>query len=215
MGAVLSAPLNLRELKGAPLSLLLALRMAGKPVSQGWLERQIGYTDKPVRQALAYLVETGWARHGAQGWELVAGRLESVKTLVGMSAVVEDSSTTRKVSALNTTTTSKTAIKKVNLRRRIPTRSKIPKKSGRTDKTGQAEVLQALLEAGISEPKRSQLAALPGLSAEAVQAWERQLKQAKGERYQPGLLVHVLESGDQLPRVRSRQDYADWERGGQ
>jgi len=25
----------------------------------------------------------------------------------------------------------------------------------------------------------------------------------------------VLESGDQLPRVRSRQDYADWERGGQ
>ena len=60
-------------------------------------------------------------------------------------------------------------------------------------------LLQALLEAGIGEPKRSALSALPHLTPAYVKAWESQLKTTKGDRYSPGLLIHVLECGDPAP----------------
>jgi hypothetical protein len=44
-----------RELKGAPLSCLILLLLAGSPVSNEWLCRMSGYTDKPVAQALKLL----------------------------------------------------------------------------------------------------------------------------------------------------------------
>ena len=51
---------------------------------------------------------------------------------------------------------------------------------------------EALRQAGIGEPKRSQLSALPHLTPEAVRIWEAQLKHDKGSRYSAGLLIHVL-----------------------
>ena len=60
-------------------------------------------------------------------------------------------------------------------------------------------LLQALQEAGIGEPKRTALAALPHLTPSYVKAWESQLKLAKGDRYSPGLLIHVLQTGDPAP----------------
>src|SRR5512140_2760847 len=44
-----------RELKGAPLSCLVLIMLAGMPVSNDWLCRMSGYTDKPVAQALKLL----------------------------------------------------------------------------------------------------------------------------------------------------------------
>lgn len=44
-----------RELKGAPLSCLVLLMLAGMPVSNEWLCMMSGYTDKPVAQALKLL----------------------------------------------------------------------------------------------------------------------------------------------------------------
>ncbi len=44
-----------RELKGAPLSCLILIMLAGMPVSNEWLCRMSGYTDKPVAQALKLL----------------------------------------------------------------------------------------------------------------------------------------------------------------
>lgn len=64
-------------------------------------------------------------------------------------------------------------------------------------------LLQSLLEAGIGEPKRSALSALPHLTPAYVKAWESQLKLTKGERYSPGLLIHVLECGDPAPPTNS------------
>lgn len=75
-----------------------------------------------------------------------------------------------------------------------------------------AEVYQALRKIGVGEPKRSQLASMPQITLSAVEAWEKLLRKRKGDNYNPGLLVHVLESGDeQLPSVRTRRDYARWE----
>jgi hypothetical protein len=61
------------------------------------------------------------------------------------------------------------------------------------------DLYAALLAAGVGEPKRSELAALPHVSAEAVKAWELFLRKDKREDYRVGLLVHVLETGDPAP----------------
>lgn len=59
-----------RALKGAPLSVLFALFLLKQPVTQEFLERTTGYTDKPVSQALAYLQENGLIQKVARGWLL-------------------------------------------------------------------------------------------------------------------------------------------------
>ena len=58
---------------------------------------------------------------------------------------------------------------------------------------------EALLKAGVGEPKRSQLCELPYLTPEDVRVWESQLKHDRGIRYSIGQLIHVLESGDPPP----------------
>ena len=60
-----------REFKGAPLSIIMVLSMVQQRVTQEYLERSTGYTDKPVSQALAYLQEIGLADHTRSGWQLI------------------------------------------------------------------------------------------------------------------------------------------------
>lgn len=59
----------LRELKGAPLSCIIAMSIAGQAVSAGYLERNTGYSDKSVNDALLYLQENGYiTRNGRYAW---------------------------------------------------------------------------------------------------------------------------------------------------
>jgi len=63
-----------KELKGAPLSVWMALVFArGVPVNQNWLARNTGYTDKPIHQALAYLFEHGFVTQVEAGWIISEG----------------------------------------------------------------------------------------------------------------------------------------------
>jgi len=57
-----------------------------------------------------------------------------------------------------------------------------------------AEVEEALRQAGIFNPKRARLARMPGITAKRVRLWEQQLKQEKGNLYNTGLLIYFLES---------------------
>jgi hypothetical protein len=65
-----------KECKGAALSILVLLatnqQLGGGAVTQEWLERHSGYTDKPVSQALAYLSETGRISRTSAGWVLAS-----------------------------------------------------------------------------------------------------------------------------------------------
>lgn len=71
-----------RELKGAPISIVIALSMVNMRVTQEWLERSTGYTDKPVSQALAYLREIGMADKTSSGWQLT-GEAQQLPLPVG------------------------------------------------------------------------------------------------------------------------------------
>lgn len=63
-----------KELKGAPLSVLMALFFAGGiGVTQEWIERNTGYSDKPVSKALAYLQEHQFVIKTKSGWMLSDG----------------------------------------------------------------------------------------------------------------------------------------------
>jgi DNA-binding transcriptional ArsR family regulator len=65
------------------------------------------------------------------------------------------------------------------------------------------ELIQVLRAARIHEPKRGQLARLPDLTPGAVRLWEAQLKQQRGDQYQVGLLIHILESGEPPPEANA------------
>jgi hypothetical protein len=68
---------NVRELRGAPLSIVVLLMMTPIPVTKEWLARSSGYTDKPVAKACSYLKEHGWIDRSSAGWFLSTGYPQS------------------------------------------------------------------------------------------------------------------------------------------
>jgi len=198
--------INLRQLKGIPLSLVLAFVQANQPVSLYSLAEVTGYSDKPVRRALAYLASIGWVRQDGQAWELNTQVLDSLQTGLEGSLSGQLTSPVRKLSAnsMNTTASNKLN-KKVNRSSHHKYSPGQPKTSQKSKKD-RAEVSQALFEAGINEPKRSLLANLPNLTAENVRAWETQLKQAKGEFTQHRLDQLEKSVADHENRIRSATD---------
>ena len=61
----------IRTLKGAPISILLALAMIKQPVTVEWLQTATGYSDKSVARGLKVLKEFGFAqRNGRYAWQL-------------------------------------------------------------------------------------------------------------------------------------------------
>jgi hypothetical protein len=73
----LENPLRLiRELKGVPLAVILALQIARQRVTKSWLEQVTGYTDKPVAGALSYLSEVGYVDHTVSGWQLTGSFIQ-------------------------------------------------------------------------------------------------------------------------------------------
>jgi hypothetical protein len=64
-----------RELKGAPLSILMVLTLVDQRVSKQYLERATGYTDKPINHALAYMREVGLVDQTNSGWQLIKEKI--------------------------------------------------------------------------------------------------------------------------------------------
>jgi len=61
---------TVRTLKGAPLSIMVALSLVGTAVSNEWLVANTGYSGKPVQSALMYLHEHGYVVLTTRGWKL-------------------------------------------------------------------------------------------------------------------------------------------------
>ena len=61
---------NIKQFKGAPLAVLFLLFFCPEPVSQAWLERWSGYSDKTILQACHFLKEKGLIHSTLDGWVL-------------------------------------------------------------------------------------------------------------------------------------------------
>lgn len=77
-----------RELKGAPLSILFALSIVQMRVSQEYLERVTGYTDKPLALGIGYLAEIGLVDKTSSGWGLT-GAARQLPLTLGLPEEVE------------------------------------------------------------------------------------------------------------------------------
>jgi hypothetical protein len=203
-----------RELKGAPLSILFALSVVHQRVSQAWLEGVTGYTDKPISSALNYLEEIGLADHTSSGWKLT-GKAKQLPLPLEISTGTaeelpcpneeqepvtaednsDDSCQGRNYSTpliiINTDSNDEEEINNNN------------NNMGR--KNSDSGVLEALSRAGIVGKKRLSLSKIATVTVESVSAWEAALKREKKGRYSPGLLISVLESGEPAPVARDEK----------
>ena len=92
-----------RELKGAPLSIFIALGMVRQRVNLEWLVEVTGYTDKPLRTGLRYLREVGLVDENRSGWQLVKENAKQLPLTLQLEAdpPVEDTQEPSKIQTEN------------------------------------------------------------------------------------------------------------------
>lgn len=166
----------LRQLKGAPLSVLLALFWVNQRVTAGWLETMTGYTDKPVAHALELLKEYGWATRVQGGWMIA-----NAEQLPLMESRNNSDSSSSSIDLINN----------LNINQEEEPVRKNSEFSAN---------LVALLTGGIREPKASTLADLEHVTPEYVQA---HLKQARLDGFNIGTAIYRMENSWEKPDIKS------------
>jgi biotin operon repressor len=230
-----------RELKGAPLSIIIALGLVQQRVSQGWLERSTGYTDKPISQALQYLREVGLVDETRSGWQLVKENAKQLPMVMQMDAVEvssEDPEETQESESSKNTTkieeTAKNQTDDIALSRNYSDSLLTylnNKDINKVSKVSNAEIrknsdldsvieenIETFRELGIKINRRtSNLARMKHITREYILATVRQLKQ--GELL--GLAIIRMEQGEEIaPKKKHksgcgcpecRGKYGEWE----
>ena len=173
-----------RELKGAPLSILFAMAIAGQNIGAEWLSRVTGYTDKPINQALLLLEEYGFiARINRYHWGLTAG----CKQLPLMVPKLEDNGSRNYCDSQGTTATTAYSNEQV----------KVGKAAAESETSrNYCDSIKELHRAGIHKPTDDELARLSHVTPEYIRA---HVDQAKKEHIRTGLLVHRIRCGDPSP----------------
>jgi len=170
----------LRELKGCPLSVLLALSIVKQPVNAGWLENVTGYSDKPISKALELLVEFGYiAKISGQKWQIGIN--------VQMPLMIEN----RNNSDFQATTTALT---------RLEGSEVIEGKTAVISlKVGINTIIEMLGHVGIGEPVRSELAKKDYITEEYL---KYHIKKWMNEKKSIGLLIYRLRNHDPIQNER-------------
>jgi hypothetical protein len=207
---------TIRELKGPPLTILIAIFVAQQPVSQNWLCEMLGYDQKTVKRHLGYLRHGGYVeRTDFQSWQLVGGRpglaalqsllpppsepapepaAESYPQSYPQQGATEDSKTGNFPTFSPTTTCSKPVEEKS---------SKSSSTEAKPEKIPISPELAAVLqEAGIGRNLWPELAALPHVAPAYVRAQLARVKEHPDPaKRTTGFLIHVLRCGDPVPQV--------------
>jgi len=171
----------IRELKGAPLSCLMLLFLSDGPVSNEWICRMSGYTDKPVAQALKLLSDPEYqiARRSRGGWVLSSG----FQLILG-----NDES--RKNSVPTTTTLINKDINQ-DLKAVVVSR----KNSDSEEDERYLANFQACVQNGIHEPSASVISNFEHVSPEFIKAHVDAIRGKKGETI--GLAITRIKNNEQ------------------
>ena len=191
---------SVRECKGAALAVLVLLSLVSLPVSQEWLERNSGYTDKPVSQALAYLAETGRVVKSRSGWMLAEG----VQLMLGKVEQIDDLSRNYSDSRKN----SDSALNSIN----VSLNNQEPEKDLSSNKTKASrnisvserdEIWRILSAAGVRRNSRTDaLIELEHITPEYLRAKiaEYKARGLSGAKW-AGLLIKAIEYGEPAPEL--------------
>ena len=185
----------LRELKGAPLSVLLALALVKQPVQIVWIESVTGYTDDTIVKALRTLTEFNYAvRIGRESWQIAT----TIQLPFIPEALPEpDKKLNPKISDLKPSTTTDININHSNNLRAVV----VPEKIG---------VYDRLKSIGVGEPNRSRLANMEHITLDYLNA---HYEHWKLENKPLGLLIHRLRSCDPAPKRINQDDYRRYTKG--
>lgn len=204
-------PLHLvRECKGAALSILIILSLVHQTVSQEFLERWSGYTDKPISQALKFLEECQRVIRCRGGWRLSEG----AEQLPLVSCLDES----RKNSDSTTSTTTIVGTSKIEGKAAVE-KDKSRKNS---DSCNFKLNIEAMHQVGIYDnPTTQALANLEHVTPEYIIA---HVTQSLGEGQSLGLAIYRMRAGDPIPETRRNghglacncevcqsASYTDWE----
>ena len=206
---------EVRKLKGAPITVLLDILLAGQPVASKWLEAVTGYSDNTITKATCFLKELGYIRlqngpdSRQRAWALAEGAFQlplihSLSTGENENRIFSDSRPA--TTALNTTLDKNEEIIKaaavIKDENRIFSDSQIDDRS------------LALRFAGIYGSKAGELALLEWADPEYILAqYVRYLiDRQKGHKdYSTGMLIYRIQSRDPKPRGISFQYDGDGE----
>jgi len=205
-------PLHIvRECKGAALSILIILGLVHQTVSQEFLQRWSGYTDKPISQALTFLEEGQLIIRCRGGWRLSDGATQL--PLVGCL----DKSRNNSDSVVLTTTT-------MEGKSKIEGKLAVAEEESRnnSESCNYKANLEAMHQLGIFDnPTTRSLAGLKHVTPEYVIA---HVTQALGEGQTLGLAIYRMRAGDPIPATRRNghglacdcetchsASYMDWE----
>ncbi|MGC9424031.1 hypothetical protein [Vibrio sp.] len=182
---------TIRALKGAPLSILVAMLIARQPVGENWLVTITGYSQNTVRNGCKFLTEIQMIQRNGRYHGYVLTQ-DAKQLTLGQQELGEGQNLT-----LPESTTTITLNKKED----NDSEEKAAEEEARASKNDSRLVL--LYSAGIMEPTASRLLEKNWVTKEYLEA---HIDKANKERTSVGLLIHRIRSHDPIPKVRNDQD---------
>jgi hypothetical protein len=177
MSDYLNDPIKLlRQLKGAPLAVLLAFAWTRSRLGADYLVTVTGYTDKPVSQALKLLTAYGWITKVQGGWQLSGG--VQLPLMSGESEKFRSSSCS-----------SSKEVDKIYSE---------DEQESRKNSDSYLANYRTLKGYGIRDPALSRLSALPHVSPEFINAHVREVFREKGNL---GTAIHRIENDWLAPEI--------------
>lgn len=188
---------TLRALKGAPLSILIAMMIAQQPVGEGWLVTITGYSQNTVRNGCKFLMEIQMIQRNSryQGYALTNGARQL--------AIENNPFGERQKMTLPVSTTTDTLNKKEKEIRE----EKAEEEAYRASKNDSRLVL--LYSAGIMEPTASRLLEKSWMTYDYIEA---HIDKADREGTAIPLLIHRIRSHDPKPKDKDCQSPESYQR---
>lgn len=182
-----------RMVKGAAASIILLLMTEPRGGNQAWLERYTGYTDKPVNQALAFLLENGMIiRTGDRGEYAYRLAGNAMQLPLPVDQLVEPSGTEPTTNEIESEIFRLDPLaSRFNQNQELEESIK-PLARAETEPEIFRLNMQALDKAGIREPARSRLARLDHVTPQLI-------RYHCGAAPNPGLAIYRIEHRWRVP----------------
>ena len=192
---------TIRALKGAPLSILIAMLIARQPVGENWLVTITGYSKNTVRNGCKFLVEIQMIQRNGryESYVLTNGTRQIT---IGQKEIVEGQNLTLPEATTTTTTFNKKEDEKSEERAAV--------EEARGSKNDPRLVL--LFSAGIREPTASRLLKKKWVTMEYLEA---HIDKANREDTPVPLLIHRIREHDPMPKKKwdptNPESFREWQ----
>lgn len=189
--------LTLRALKGAPLSIVLAMMIANQPVGEGWLATATGYSQNTIRKGCKFLEETQIIGRNGRYEAYVLS--DGAQLSLGMADENgERQNLTLPTAATTTFNKYEDGDSEVVV---VITEERTANIDSRDDR------LLILYGCGISEPTASRLIENSWCTEEYIR---RHIEKARKEKISTGLLIHRIRSHDPMPKSDLERYQESW-----